>query len=201
MLLRLVLSLAAAGPAVAQEIEGDGPSAEDRAPPLDDMVLGQADARVTVVEYASASCPHCAAFHTSHFGALKAAYIDKGRIRFVLREFPHNDAALAAVMVARCAPREQYFDYVHQFFVTQREWLKEPREGLWRIAQSFGMGQDVFERCLANQELAGAIHAGRALARAKGVSDTPTFFIDGELYRGEKTYEGLSAEIDRRLQR
>ena len=97
---RLLLSFAAGllmpALAQAQEIEGDGKTGlADTGSSLGDMVLGAADAPVTLVEYASASCPHCAAFYQSHFGALKAAYIDKGKLRFVLREYPHDDAALA----------------------------------------------------------------------------------------------------------
>jgi protein-disulfide isomerase len=184
----------------AQEIEGDGkPSPAWDRPPLPDMALGPAVARVTVIEYASASCPHCAEFHISHFGALKAAYINKGKIRFVLREYPHNDAAVGAFMLARCAPPGRYFDYLDRFFTTQNRWTNAPREGLAAIALELGIAQSDFERCMADEKLAKAIVEGRNLARSHGVETVPTFYIDGELHTGDKTYEALSAEIDKRL--
>lgn len=190
------------GRAFAQEIEGDGkPSAADAVPPLPDMALGPADAAITIIEYASAACPYCAEFHNSHFGALEAAYIRKGKIRYVLREYPHNDAALGAFMVARCAPGEKYFAYIKRFFATQDEWTKAPHDGLLAIAQAEGMDQNAFETCLKNEKLAKDILAGRNLARSLGVSETPTFFINGVLYEGEKSYEGLGAVIDRMLKR
>ncbi len=202
---RLLLSFAAGllmpALAQAQEIEGDGKTGlADTGSSLGDMVLGAADAPVTLVEYASASCPHCAAFYQSHFGALKAAYIDKGKLRFVLREYPHDDAALAAFMVARCAPPAQYFAYLDRFFTTQDEWTAKPREGLMTIALSFGMRADAFERCITNVDLSKAILAGRDVARSGGVTDVPAFFINGVPFEGEKTYEAIGPEIDRLLQ-
>lgn len=184
----------------AQELEGTGDmTAAEIQPPLPDMALGPADARVTVIEYASASCPNCRAFYETHFGALEAAYIKKRKIRFVLREYPHNDAGLAAFMLARCAPPQEYFDYLGQFFTAQDQWTVNVHDGLQKIAQGFGMPDEQFERCLKNEELARKIHEGRNLARAHGVDGVPTFFINGERYTGEASYEGLSAEIDKRL--
>ena len=186
--------------AQAQDIEGDGKaSPAESEPPLGDMVLGPADARVTLIEYASASCPYCADFYQSHFGALKAAYIDKGKLRFVLREHPHNDAALAAFMVARCAPPEQYFAYLDRFFTTQHEWTMKPHDGLMKIALGLGMTEVAFERCITNESLSQAILAGRNVARSKGVNVIPAFFINGMPFDGEKTYEAISAEVDRIL--
>lgn len=188
------------GAAGAQEIEGDGKaSTADYLPPLPDMALGPGDVRVTLVEYASASCPICAAFYQSHFGALKAAYINKGKVRFILREYPHNDGALGAFMVARCAPPEQYFTYIDRFFTTQDAWTPKPLEGLKDIALANGMTADAFERCVKDEKLAKAILDGRNLARSHGVMSVPTFFLNGQLYTGEATYEALSLEIDRLL--
>ena len=186
----------------AQEIESDGKvSGADISLPLPDMSIGPADAKVTVIEYASASCPICAGFHNSHFGALKAAYINKGKIRFVLREYPHNDGALGAFMVARCAPAEQYFIYLDRYFTTQDRWTASPMSGLKDIALGNGMTPDEFDRCVRDEKLARAILDGRNLARSHGVEGVPVFFINGERFTGEATYEALSAEIDRLLQR
>ena len=188
--------------AIAQEIEGDGKaSAADFLPPLPDMALGPQDAKVTLIEYASASCPICAAFYQSHFGALKAAYINKGKIRFILREYPHNDGALGAFMVARCAPPEHYFTYIDRFFTMQDAWTPKPLEGLKEIALANGMTADAYERCIKDEKLAKAILDGRNLARSHGVMSVPTFFLNGQLYTGEATYEALSVEIDRLLSR
>jgi protein-disulfide isomerase len=91
-----------------------------------EMALGPDTAKVTVIEYASATCPHCAAFYNETFITLKKEYIDTGKVRFVLREFPHQDAALAAFMLARCAPKEKYFPLIDVFFTTQPEWTQDP---------------------------------------------------------------------------
>lgn len=190
----------ATGAAYAQDIEGDGKaSAAELAPPLPDMALGPRDAKVTLVEYASASCPICAAFHQSHFGALRAAYINKGKLHFILREYPHNDGALGAFMVARCAPPDQYFTYIDWFFTTQEAWTPKPLEGLKEIALANGMTAETFARCLKDEKLAKAILDGRNLARTHGVKSVPSFFLNGERFTGEATYEALSAEIDRLL--
>ena len=99
-------------------------------PPAEgDMTMGPDTAKVTVIEYASASCPHCAAFYKDVFPTLKTEYIDTGKIHFIFREFPHNDAALAAFMVARCAPKEKYFPLIDMFFTTQDDWLQNPLDG------------------------------------------------------------------------
>src|SRR4026209_1087603 len=91
--------------------------------PLSDVTLGPDNAKVTVIEYASASCPHCANCYKTTFPELKKSYIDTSKIRFVFREFPHNDAALAAFMIARCAPKDKYFPLIDTYFQTQDSWL------------------------------------------------------------------------------
>lgn len=166
------------------------------APAYGEMVLGPDTAKVTVIEYASATCPHCAAFHNETFGTLKKEYIDTGKIRFVLREFPHNDAALAAFMVARCAPKEKYFPLIDVFFATQPEWTQSPQEGLYKIAQQAGFTKESFEACLKNETVAKDILAVRSKAEGFGVTGIPTFFVNGERYGGENTIEAFRAKID-----
>lgn len=184
----------------AQEIEGSTNSVKlPAAPIIGDMSMGSTDAPVTVVEYASASCPYCAAFYMSHFGALKAAYVDKGKVQFVLREYPHNDAALGAFMVARCAPKEKYFSLIDQFFREQEIWTKAPAEELLRMALEAGLSAEQYDKCVNNEKLSKEIVSIRNAARTNGVDEVPAFFIDGELFTGEKTYEALSVEIDRLL--
>src|SRR5688500_5063056 len=122
-----------------------------KAPALGEMALGPEDAKVTVIEYASATCPHCAAFHKDTFGALKTEYIDTGKIRFLFREFPHNDAALAAFMLARCAPKDKYFALMDIFFATQPQWTQSPREGLLNIARQAGFSEESFNKCMKDE--------------------------------------------------
>lgn len=103
---------------------------------IGEMEMGSPAAKVTIVECASASCPDCAAFHKETFKALKTEYIDTGKVRFILREFPHNQPALAAFMLARCAPKEKYFPMIDMFFEQQKAWLSSPLEGLQKSLSS-----------------------------------------------------------------
>lgn len=162
-----------------------------------DMSMGKDDAKVTLVEYASASCPHCAAFNKDVFPKIKADYIDTGKIRFVFREFPHNQPALAAFMVARCLPKEKYFPLIDVFFATQEKWVANPKEGLTDIAKQAGMSQADFDACLKNETIANSILAVREKAATKyGVEGIPTMFVNGQVFHGEATYDDLKKAID-----
>lgn len=178
-------------PALAVDLE-----ALNKAPALGELAMGPDDAKVTVIEYASATCPHCAAFYNDTFGALKSEYIDTGKIRFVFREFPHNDAALAAFMLARCAPKEKYFALVDIFFTTQPQWMQSPRDGLFNIAKQMGFSEESFNKCLSDEAVAKSILEVRSTAEGFGVTGVPTFFINGELYEGERSIEAFRAAID-----
>src|SRR6202008_1998594 len=108
-------------------------------PALGERALGQAAAPVTIIEYASATCPHCAHFQKDTFPALKRDYIDTGKVRFIFREFPFDDLALAAFMLARCAPEDKYFALIDVLFEQQEKWVKDnPRDELFKIAQLAG---------------------------------------------------------------
>jgi protein-disulfide isomerase len=167
-------------------------------PPAEgEMALGPDTAKVTVVEYASASCPHCANFYKTTFPDLKKEYIDTGKIRFIFREFPHNQAALAAFMLARCAPKEKYFPLIDMFFTQQDSWLEAPLEGLQKIAQLAGFTKESFDACLKNEAVAKGIIAVRDTAEQKfGVDSIPTFFINGELVKGETSIGDFRKAID-----
>jgi protein-disulfide isomerase len=165
--------------------------------PIGEMAMGPDDAKVTVIEYASASCPHCANFYKKTFPALKSEYIDTGKIRFVFREFPHNPPALAAFMLARCAPKEKYFPMVDLYFVEQEAWLANPKDGLYSIAQRAGFTPATFEACLKNEDVKNGIIAVRDTAAEKfGVDSIPTFFINGKRIDGETTIEEFRKVID-----
>jgi protein-disulfide isomerase len=164
---------------------------------IGEMAMGPDDAKVTVIEYASASCPHCANFYKQTFPALKSEYIDTGKIRFLFREFPHNQPALAAFMLARCAPKEKYFPMVDMFFMQQEMWLANPKDGLFKIAQLAGFTQASFDECLKNEAVAKGIMTVREDASNKfGVDSIPTFFVNGKLLDGEATIEEFRAVID-----
>ena len=131
-------------------------------PALGDRVLGRTDAPVTIIEYASASCPHCATFHKDVFPELKKDYIDTGKVRFIFREFPHDDLALAAFMLARCAPKDKYFPMVDVLFEQQKVWPARRRAtSLFKIAQLAGFTQESFDACLKNEDIAKGIMAMR----------------------------------------
>ena len=185
-------AMAAAGPASAVDL------AELNKPPeLGEMALGAEDgAKVTVIEYASATCPHCAAFHAQVYGKLKAEYIDTKKIRFVFREFPLNDAALAAFMIARAAPKESYFPLIDIYFSTLQTWAEDPAKGLLNIAKQAGFSEEKFNATLRDEALAKAILAIRDDGEKFGVQGTPSFFINGKMYDGERSFEAFKAIID-----
>ena len=186
------VALAAAAPAFAVE------EAELLKPPaLGDMSLGAGpDAKVTIVEYASATCPHCAAFHKDVWPKLKAEYIDTGKVRFIFREFPLNDAALAAFMIARAAPKESYFPLIGIYFDTLDSWAQDPAKGLLNIAKQAGFSEQKFNDTLKDEKLAKGIIEIRDSGVKAGVKGTPSFFINGKLLEGETTFESFKAAID-----
>ena len=191
----------AATPALAQEEGAPVDLAELLKPPaLGDMALGADEgAKVTIVEYASATCPHCAAFHKDVWPKLKTDYIDTGKIRFIFREFPLNDPALAAFMIARAAPKESYFPLIDVYFDTLQTWAQDPATGLLNIAKQAGFTQEKFDATLKDEKLAKGIMEIRDAGAKFGVQGTPTFFLNGKPMRGEVTYDTLKADIDKLL--
>ncbi len=187
-----VAALAFAAPAFAVDV-----AELNKAPALGEMALGADEgAKVTLIEYASATCPHCAAFHKEAWGKLKSEYIDTKKIRFIFREFPLNDAALAAFMIARAAPKESYFPLIDIYFNTLETWAQNPAEGLLNIAKQAGFTQEKFDATLKDQALAKSIMAIRDGGVKFGVKGTPSFFLNGEQFEGERTFESFKAAID-----
>src|ERR1700754_817039 len=167
---------------------------------LPDMALGPATATVTVTEYASMTCPHCAAFTEKVFPKLKSEYIDTNKIRFVFREFPLDIKAAAGSMLARCIAKDdasKYFAVVDMLFRQQMEWaLKNTTETLTRIGKQAGLSQQQVEDCLKDQALLDKIAADQKYANeVLKVNSTPTFFINGEMVKGETSFE----EFDKRI--
>jgi protein-disulfide isomerase len=185
-----------APPAVAAS---NTPSSLLNAGPLGDKVLGKPDAPVTIVEYASFTCSHCADFHLNSFKALKEKYIDTGKVRFIFREFPLDPLSTAASMMARCAPDQRYFPLADMLFSQQREWAgsDKPLDDLLAIARQAGFTQESFEACLKNQAIYDGINAAkRAGVDQHGVNSTPTFFINGQKKVGNTTIEAFDALIE-----
>ncbi|MGE3144157.1 MAG: DsbA family protein [Pseudorhodoplanes sp.] len=185
-------------PAMAQT-----PSAADLAVegPLGDVVMGKADAPVTIIEYASMTCSHCANFAERTFPELKKRYIDTGKVKYILREFPLDPLAAAGFMLARCAGKDKYYPLVETLFAQQKTWaVQKPIEPLMAIAKQAGFTQESFNACLSDQKVLEGIEAVRARGAEKlGVNSTPTFFINGKVIRGDMTIEQLDKEIQPHL--
>lgn len=167
--------------------------------PLPEMAVGNADAPVTIVEYMSMTCPHCATFHNNTFEAIKTKYVDSGKVRFIVREFPFDPRSAAAFMLARCAPEGQYFPMVSMLFKQQETWAaaQDGREALLQMSKLAGFTQESFETCLTNQKLLDDVNAVRERgAKEFGVAATPTFLINGKRYSGDMSVDTMSALID-----
>lgn len=168
---------------------------------LKEMIYGNEDAPVTIVEYASLTCPHCADFTLNTFPTIKEKYIDTGKARLIFREFPFDPRATAAFMLARCAPEERYFPMVNVFFQQLQQWAmaQDGEAALLQIAKLAGFTQESFQACLTNQELLDDINAVRERGSEYGVNATPTFFINGAKYAGSLSVDEMSAIIDKLL--
>jgi len=187
-------ALAAEGPAIS-ETELMAPGA------LPDMVLGDPKASVTVIEYASMTCPHCAHFQETTYPEIKKKYIDTGKIRYIFREFPLDNLAAAVFMLARCnadTNADKYFSFIDVMFKQQRTWaVEKPLDPLLTLSKQAGFTKESFDACLSNQKILDGIEAIRQRAVDKfKVNSTPTFFINGKSYSGALTTEEMSKVID-----
>ncbi len=169
-----------------------------KAGPDGDVVLGSEKAPVTIIEYASMTCPHCAHFSEHTFPELQKRYIDTGKVRFIFREFPLDALAAAGFMLARCAGKDKFMPVIETLFAKQRDWMVEkPIDPLREIAKQFGFTQQTFDECLANQKVLDGIQEVRDRAAEKlGVNSTPTFFINGKKFNGDQSIEMMAKEID-----
>ena len=167
---------------------------------LPDMALGPADASVTITEYASMTCPHCAAFNEAVFPKIKAEYIDSGKVRYVFREFPLDIKAAAGSMLARCIAKDdsgKYFAVIDMLFKQQNDWVsKNTTETLTRIGKQAGLSQQAVEACLKDQALLDKIAADQKFAaEILKVNSTPTFFINGDVIKGEASFDEFDKKI------
>ncbi|MER9652378.1 DsbA family protein [Mesorhizobium sp. M0152] len=185
--------------AKAPEAQGTVDVAELMKPgALPDKQLGKDDAKVTIVEYASMTCPHCAHFAETTFPELKTKYIDTGKARYILREFPFDPSAEAGFMLARCA-KDNYFPMVDVLFRQQANWVgvSNTKDALLQISKLAGFTQESFEACLTDQKLLDDVRSVQKRgANEFKVDSTPTFFINGKTYKGAMSIEEMSAIID-----
>ncbi len=170
----------------------------------DDRVLGRADAPVTVIEYASVTCPHCARWHADVFPEFKRRYVDTGQVRFIFREMPTGpvEVASAGFMLARCVPANRYFDVIGRLMHDQAAILQRPWDGLVAVAGDFGISEAQFEACLGDETRAAAFNERVQYAFGRGVNGTPTFVINGQTVgTGELSLAQLDAAIRPHLER
>jgi protein-disulfide isomerase len=167
-------------------------------PPLGDRVLGKDDAPVTVIEYASMTCPHCAHFAETTYPELKKRYIDTGKVKYIFREFPLDPLAAGASMLARCADKEQFYPLLETLFQQQRKWaVEKPIPHLMAIAKQAGMSEQKFNACLSDQKMLDAMQVEQKRATEKfGVNSTPTLFVNGKKVVGGVTIDDLAKVID-----
>ncbi len=208
------LALAACGGASSDDASGDGGAESDvidtsTTGALSEMTLGSDDAKVTVIEYASVTCPHCATFHENTFPAIKEKYIDTGLVKFVFREFPTAPAnlSIAGSMIARCAAddggTDAYFLVLDSLFKTQRTWAygANPREELIKIAAQAGMSEAELDACINRQELLDFLNENVSAGRDKyDIRSTPSFIINGTLRR-VSSIDDFSAALDEALEK
>src|SRR5262245_34931318 len=144
------------------------------------------------------TCGHCADFHNKTYPTLKSKYIDTGKVRYILREFPLDPIAAGAFMLARCAGKDKYFPLVEAFFAQQSTWaVRQPIPPMMAIAKQAGFTEDSFKQCLENQQVLDGIEWVRKRGQEKfGVNSTPTFFINGKVVRGTMTVEELEKHIE-----
>jgi protein-disulfide isomerase len=164
---------------------------------LPDVVEGDTNAPVTIVEYASMTCSHCAAFANNVYPTLKSKYIDPGKVKYILREFPLDPLATAGFMLARCAGDKREA-MIALLFAQQKNWafIEKPLDGLSNVVKQTGMSQESFEKCLKDQALYDKVNIVRDRGAEKfGVNATPTFFINGKRVSGEMTADQLDKEI------
>jgi len=191
-----------AGPSVAQATVSVDPKALAPRKEGDDMVMGAANAPVTIIEYASLTCPHCAHFNEATFPELKAQYIDKGLVKYIYRDFPLDRMALTASEIARCAGPDRYFGFIDAIFRQQASWTSgkdanEIIENLKRLARLGGLSTPAADVCLNDKALQDKILA-QSLQGEKEfkVDSTPTLIINGEKHPGALSIEELSAIIN-----
>jgi protein-disulfide isomerase len=165
---------------------------------LPDKTFGADDAPVTIIEYASLTCPHCRTFHIDVWPGLKEKYVDTGKVRFIMREFPFDPRSTAGFMLARCAGDEKWYPTLDLLYRTQETWARvsDGTGAMKSVMGMTGMDEAAFEACLQNEELMQQVQAVAEVGRGFGVDSTPTFFVNGKMYKGALSVAQFSDTID-----
>lgn len=163
-----------------------------------DQALGAAEAPVTIIEYSSLTCPHCAQFHNDVLPELKERYISTGKVRLVYRDFPLDQRALAAATLAHCAGGDRYFGFLDVLFQSQDQWARAEDLGpLMQLGRLAGLSESQMQSCLADEELQNRVLQERLDGQDQyDISSTPTFIIDGEKFTGSRDIEGFAEIIE-----
>ena len=198
---RLLLGSAAAATLLpANALAQDAPDLSKLGePPAHGEIAEGADtAKVTIIEYASASCPHCADFAMNTYPALKKEYIDTGKVRFILREFPIGMQSGAATIAMRCAPASKHFTLYEKFMAQQASWVSQEvrRDPIFKIANQVGMTRAEFDACYENRSMIAALNKIKERGRTLGIIGTPNFFIQGKLVKSTLDMAKLREMID-----
>ena len=169
-----------------------------------DFTIGDTNAPITIIEYASMSCSHCANFHNNTLEKLKIEYIDTGKVKFVFRDFPFNYPALLGSMMMRCIPNDLRYTYMNALYKLQKTWVDREnsvtKQELYKIMQSGGMTKEDFEACISNVDIENEILTGLMLAQKEfNIRSTPSFLINGELIEGNKSIKEFRQIIDKIL--
>ena len=167
-----------------------------------EMGLGKADAPVTMIEYSSLGCPHCAAFHRDTLPKIKKEYIDTGKLRVIYRDFPLGTPALAASMIARCSGPRKFFGFIEILYRSQAQWSRSdnPLEALTWVSRFGGMTEADVKACLKYQALLESIRKSAETAqKIHQINSTPTFLIAGEIISGVQPFETFKKAIDKAL--
>jgi protein-disulfide isomerase len=197
------LAVASATPGLAQRKAGPAEVPVDelmKTPIMPDLAIGPADAKVTVVEYASMTCPHCAHFANEIFEPFKKKYIDTGKVRYIFREFPLDNLAAAVSIVARCAGDDKAIPLIETYYAKQEDWAfvdGNPLPKIFEIAKQAGFTQESFDKCVRDQKLLDQVTAQRSRASdVFGVNATPTFFINGKRLQEAPSMEAFDKVIE-----
>jgi len=169
-----------------------------------EMSIGKIDAPVTLHEYASLTCGHCAKFHNTTLPEIKKEYVDTGKVRIVFHDFPLDNLAKGAVMIARCAGPERFADFTSILFETQHNWRdsNNPLASLKALVQFYGVSADEVTTCLTNQGLLDFVQTNRDTASAKhGINSTPTFIVNGKKIEGAQPFDVFKKALDKALEK
>jgi len=181
--------------AARAEIASDKEATEEK-------VVGDPNAKVTVIEYASLGCPHCANFHFDVYPKIKKEYVDTGKVKFIFRDFPLGTPSVAAAMIARCAGSKRYFAMIDIFFKAQHQWSHAPNplEALKKTARFGGMSSADVDACIANQALLNSIQERAQAAQLDyEINSTPSFVIEGRKIAGGLPYADFKKVLDEAL--